>query len=77
MLILLIVEFTYPPTKHFKFITKCVLLQIPTACLLQSAASGITMCDNFIITKVRLKAGHNIVVTYIEILNICRPYYSS
>ena len=39
------------------------LLQIATACLLQSPTSGITMCDNFVITKVRLNTGHNIVVT--------------
>ena len=38
-------------------------LQIVTACLLQNAASGITMCDNFISTKVRLNSCHNIVVT--------------
>ena len=28
-----------------------VLLQIATACLLQSATSGIKMCDNFIVKK--------------------------
>ena len=40
-----------------------VLLQIATACLLQSATSGITMCDNLLLKKVQLNTGRNVVVT--------------
>ena len=76
MLILLIVGFTYPPTVHFRFITK-VLLQIARACLLQNATSGITMCDSFIIKKSATEHGSQRCCNINCILNICRQYYSS
>lgn len=53
-----------------------VLLQIATACLLQSA-SGITMCDNFIIKRSATKHGSQRCCNINCILNICRQYYSS
>ena len=54
-----------------------VLLQIATAYLLQSAASGITMCDNFIIKKGATEHGSQRCRNINCILNICLQYYSS
>ena len=51
-----------------------LLLQIATACLLQSATSGITMCDNFIIKKSATEDGSQLC-NISCILNICRQYY--
>ena len=54
-----------------------VLLQIAAACLLQSAASGIKMCDNFIIKKSATERGSQRCCNINCVLNICRQYYSS
>ena len=65
MLILVIGGFTYPPTVHFKFITKCgkccyKLRQLVYYKVRQVVSQCATI---LLLKKVRLNTGHNVVVT--------------
>ena len=64
MLILLIVGFTYPPTVHLKFITKCGKCCYKLRQLVYYKVRLVLQCATILLLKeVRLNTGHNVVVT--------------